>query len=69
MVSLFASSVADCMFTSLVKTKAIKLDIRCFSEKHTAIRRMSKDRVNHGQDNVSEQGDLSTISFLGAWTK
>jgi hypothetical protein len=25
---------------------------------------MSKDRVNHGQDNMSEQGDLSTLIHI-----
>ena len=45
-----------------------KIDIYCFSAKHAALRRKSKDWLSRNQDNVSECGNMSiTISRLFQW--
>jgi hypothetical protein len=44
MVSVLASSVVDCGFEPRSgQTKDYNIDICCFSAKHTALRRKSKD--------------------------
>jgi hypothetical protein len=44
------------------KTKDYKINICCFSAKHTALRRKSKDWSARHQDNVSECGDVVSVS-------
>ena len=47
-----------------VKKKDYKIGICCFSSKHTALRRKSKDWLALNQDNVSEWGDMSVCGLL-----
>jgi hypothetical protein len=47
--------------------KTIQIDICCFSGKHAAIRRKSKDWLVRQQNNVSEWGDMSTSGLLFQW--
>jgi hypothetical protein len=55
MVSVLASSVVDCGFEPRSgQTKDYTIGICCFSAKHTALRRKSKDWFARNQDNVSE---------------
>jgi hypothetical protein len=44
------------------QTKDYKIGICCFSGKHAALRRKSKN-----QDNVSERGDMSIRRLLFQW--
>jgi len=53
MLSMLASSVVYVFEHYLVKLKT-KIGICCFSSKHTAIRRKSKDWLARNWDNVSE---------------
>ena len=63
-----------CVLTSIVidrgfeprsgQTKEYKIGICCFSAKHTALRRKSKDWLVRNQDNVSEWGDMSICGLL-----
>jgi len=48
----------------LGKTKDYKIGICCFSAKHAALRRNSKDWLARNQDNVSEWGDMSIRELL-----
>jgi hypothetical protein len=41
------------------QTKDYKIGICCFSAKHAALRRKSKDGLARNQNNVSELGDMS----------
>ena len=41
-----------------------KIGICCFSVKHTAVRRTSKDWLARNQNNVSEQSDMFTRGLL-----
>jgi hypothetical protein len=60
MVSVFASSAVDCGFEPrLGLTKDYKIGICCFSAKHAALRRKSKDWLAWNQNNVSEWSDMS----------
>ena len=69
MVSMLASSAIDHEFFSSVvdhgfkyrssQTKDYKIGIFCFSAKHAALRRKSKDWLAWNQDNVSEWRDMS----------
>jgi len=60
-ISVLASSAVDRGFEPrLGQTKDYKIGICCFSAKHTALRRKSKDWLAQNQDNVSEWGDMST---------
>ena len=65
MVSVLASSAVDCGFESrLGQTKDYKIGICCFSAKHTALRRKSKDWLTRNQNNVSEWSNMSTCGLL-----
>jgi hypothetical protein len=65
MVSMLASSAVDCGFEPRSgQTKDYKIDICCFSGKHAALRRKSKDWLARNQDNVSEWGDMSIRGLL-----
>jgi hypothetical protein len=68
MVSMLASSVVDCRFEPRSgKTKDYTIGICCFSAKHAAFRRKSKDWFARNQDNVSEWRDMSTRGLLFQW--
>ena len=59
MVSVPASSAVDRGFEPRSgQTKDYKIGI-CFSAKHAALRRKSKDWLARNQDNVSEWGNMS----------
>ena len=69
MVNMLASSAIDREFSLSVvdhgfkyrssQTKDYKIGIFCFSAKHAALRRKSKDWLAWNQDNVSEWRDMS----------
>ena len=66
MVSVLTSSEVDSRFDPrLGQTKDYKIGICCYSAKHAALRRKSKDWLARNQDNVSEWSDMSTrgLSF------
>jgi hypothetical protein len=44
----------------LGQTKDYEIGICCFSAKHTALRRKSKDWLARNQNNVSKWSDMST---------
>jgi len=46
------------------QTKDYESGICCFSAKHTALRRKSKDWLAQNQDNVSEWNDMSIHRLL-----
>ena len=63
MVSVLASSAVDRGFEPrLSQTKDYKIGICCFSARHTALRRKSKDWLAGNQDNVSEWSDMTVVS-------
>ena len=65
MVSVLASSAVDRGSKSRSgQTKDYKFDICCYSAKHTALRRKSKDWLARNQNNVSEWSDMSTRGLL-----
>ena len=69
MVSMLALSAVDCVFESWSgQTKNYKIGICCFSTKHAAFRRKSKDWLDQNQDNVSESGNMSIRRLLFQWT-
>jgi hypothetical protein len=60
MASVITSSTVDRGFEPRSgQTKAYKIDICCFSAKHTVLRRMIKDFLTRNRDNVSVWGDMS----------
>jgi hypothetical protein len=65
MVSVFASSAVDRGFDPRSgQTKYEAIGICCFSAKHPALRRTSKDWLARNQNNVSEWSDISTPGLL-----
>ena len=61
MVSVLASSAVDRGFERRSgQTKDYKIGICCFSAKHAALRRKSKDWLARNQNNVFEWSDMST---------
>ena len=65
MVRVFASNVVDCGFKPRSgQTKNYKIYICCFSAKHAALRRKSKDWLAQNQNNVSKWSDMSTHGLL-----
>ena len=65
MVNMLASSAVDRGFEPRSgQTKDFKIDICCFSAKHAALRRKSKDWLAQNQNNVSEWSDMSTHGLL-----
>jgi hypothetical protein len=65
MVNVVALSVVDCGFEPrLGQTKDYKIGICCFSAKHAALRRKSKDWLARNQDNVSKWRDMSIRGSL-----
>ena len=67
-VSVLASSAVDRGFEPrLGQTKDYKICICCFSTKHPALRRKSKDWLARNQNNVSEWNDMSIRGLLFQW--
>ena len=65
MVSVLASSAVERGFEpQSSQTKDYKIGICCFSAKHAALRRKSKDRLARNQNNVSEWSDMSSCGLL-----
>jgi len=65
MASVPTSSVVDRGFEPQSgQTKDYKIGICCFSTKHAALRRKSKDWLAQTQNNVSEWSDMSTRGQL-----
>jgi hypothetical protein len=65
MVSLLASSAVDRGFEPRSgQTKDYKITICCFSVKHAALRRKSKDWLARNRNKVSEWGDMSIRGLL-----
>jgi hypothetical protein len=61
MVSVFVSCAVDRGFEHRSgQTNDYKIGICCFSAKHAALRRKSKDWLARNQNNVSEWSDMST---------
>ena len=59
-VRVLASSAVDRGFEPRPgQTKDYKISSCCFSAKHAALRRESKDWLTQNQDNVFEYGDMS----------
>ena len=62
---MLASSAVDLGFEPLSgQTKDYEIGICCFSVKHAALRRKSKDWLALNQDNVSKWGDMSIRGLL-----
>jgi hypothetical protein len=65
MVSVLALSVADRVFEPRsAQTKDYEIGSCCFSAKHVALKRKSKDWLARNQNNVSEGKDMSTSGLL-----
>jgi predicted LPLAT superfamily acyltransferase len=68
MVNVLVSSAVDRGFEPRSgQTKDYKIGICCFSTKHTALRRKSKDWLARNQNNVSKWSDMSTRRLLFQW--
>jgi hypothetical protein len=65
MVSMLVSSAVDHGFEPWSgQTKDFKIGICCFSAKHTALRRKSKNWLARNQNNVCEWSEMSTHGLL-----
>jgi hypothetical protein len=65
MVSMLTSSVVDRGFEPWSgQTKDYKIGMCCFSAKHVALRRKSKEWLARNQDNVCEWSGMSTRRLL-----
>jgi hypothetical protein len=65
MVSMLASSAVDRRFEPRSgQTKDYEIGICCYSAKHAALRRKSKDWLARNQNNVSEWSNMSTRGLL-----
>jgi hypothetical protein len=65
MVNVLALSVVGRGFEPWTgETKGYKIGICCFSAKHAALKRKSKDWLARNQNNVSEWSDMSTRGLL-----
>ena len=68
MVRVLTSSVVDRGLEPLSgQTKDYKIGICCFSTKHAALRRKSKDWLARNQNNMSEWSDMSNRGLLFQW--
>jgi hypothetical protein len=68
MVSVLASSAVDRAFESRSgQTKEYQICMCCFSAKHSALRRKSKDWLARNQDNVSKWGEISNRRLSLQW--
>ena len=64
-VNVLVSSAVDRGFwPRSCQTKDYKIGICCFSAKHAALKKKSKDWLAQYQDNVSKWGDTSTTGPL-----
>jgi hypothetical protein len=64
-VGVLVSSAVDRGFEPRSgQTKDYAIGICCFSAKHVALRRKSKDWLARNQNNVSEWSDMSTRGLL-----
>ena len=65
MVSVLASNAVDSGFELWSgQTKDYEIDMCCFSVKHTALKRKSKDWLVRNQNNVSTCGNMSIRGLL-----
>ena len=65
MVNVLFSTAVDRGFEPRSgQTKDYKIGICCFSAKHAALRRQSKDWLSRNHNNVSECGDVSIRGLL-----
>ena len=65
MISVVASSEVDHGFELRSgQTKDYKIGFCCFSARHIALRRKSKDWMSRNQDNVSEWEEMSIHGLL-----
>ena len=65
MASVLASSAVDRGFEPRSgQTKDYKIGICCFSAKHAALRKKSRDWLAWNQNNVYEWSDMSTRGLL-----
>jgi hypothetical protein len=65
MISVVASSEVDRGFELRSgQTKDYKIGFCCFSARHIALRRKSKDWMSRNQDNVSEWEEMSIHGLL-----
>ena len=65
MVGVLVLSVVDRGFEPQSgQTKDYNIGISCFSAKHAALRRKSKDWLARNRNNVSEWSDMSTRALL-----
>ena len=65
MVSVLASSAVNRGFEPRSsQTKDYEIGICCFSAKHAALKKKSKDWLARNQNNVSEWGDMSICGLL-----
>ena len=65
MVSVLASSAVNRGFEPRSgQTKDYEIGICCFSAKHAALKKKSKDWLARNQNNVSEWGDMSVCGML-----
>ena len=65
MVSVLASNAVDRGFEPRSdQIEDYEIGICCFSAKHAALRRKSKDWIARNQDNMSELGDMSIRGLL-----
>jgi hypothetical protein len=68
MVSVLDSSAVDRGFEPWSgQIKDYKIDMCCFSAKHTALGRKGKDWLARNQDNVSKWDDMSIRGMLFQW--
>ena len=68
MVSMLASSAVERGFEPRSgQTNEYKIDICCFTAKHAALRRKSKDWLARNQNIVSEWSDMSICRLLFQW--
>ena len=64
-VSMLASIMVDHGLRGPIsQTKIYQIGICCFSAKHAALKRKSKDWLALNQDNVSKWGDISISRLL-----
>jgi hypothetical protein len=67
-ISMLVSKVVDRgVETRFDQTKYYKIGICCFSAKHVAFRRKSKDGLARNWDNVSKWGDMFIHGLLFQW--
>ena len=68
MASVLASSAVNRRFEHRSgQTKDYKIGMCCFSAKHTALKRKSKDWFDRNQGNVSDRWDMSIHGLCCQW--